>query len=74
MAASSIQSRPRSSYLIQGVMMPNVLLRLQPFADGEHANAVANDIRAAGEVKFVDAEGAEVTVNVGDVTVEEQSA
>jgi hypothetical protein len=54
--------------------MQSVLLRLHPFADEEHANSVANDIRAAGEVKFVDADGAEVTVNVGDVTVEEQSA
>lgn len=54
--------------------MQSVLLRLHPFADEEHANAVANDIREAGEIKFIDADNAEITVSVGDVTVEEQSA
>lgn len=51
--------------------MHSILLRLHPFADDEHASQVANDIREAGEVKFVNAEGAEVSVNVGDVTVEQ---
>lgn len=50
--------------------MPSILLRLHPFADMEHATQVADDIREAGSVKFVNAEGADVSVNVGDVTIE----
>ena len=51
--------------------MPDITLRLHPFADAEHAEAVAEDIKKAGSIQFVDAEGATVNVSVGDVTVEQ---
>jgi len=50
--------------------MPDVTLKLHPFADIEKAAKVADDIRNSGSVKYIDAEGSEVTVNVGDVTVD----
>lgn len=50
--------------------MPDVSIRLHPFANMERAVKVAEDIRNSGTVKYIDAEGSEVTVNVGDVTVE----
>jgi hypothetical protein len=54
--------------------MPDVLLRLHPFADMEHATKVADDIRNQGTVQYVDAEGSTVEVNVGDITVEDGNA
>jgi hypothetical protein len=50
--------------------MPNVTLRLHRFDTMEDATKVADDIRAAGEVKYTDASGSTVNVTVGDVTVE----
>ncbi|HWI67419.1 MAG TPA: hypothetical protein VNS88_03435 [Nitrospiraceae bacterium] len=54
--------------------MPDITLRLHPFADMDHATSVADDIRNAGEIQFVDANGATVNVNVGDVTVTDSGA
>jgi hypothetical protein len=50
--------------------MPDILIRLHPFADLEHATTVADDIREAGKIRYINAENADVEVNVGDVTVE----
>jgi hypothetical protein len=50
--------------------MPEVTLRLHRFSALEDAAKVADDIRAAGSVSYTDATGADVSVTVGDVTVE----
>jgi hypothetical protein len=50
--------------------MPDVTLRLHRFDALEDAVKVADDIRAAGEIKYTDASGSTVNVSVGEVTVE----
>jgi hypothetical protein len=50
--------------------MANVLVTLRNFESEESANKVAEDIRNAGGITYVDAEGGQVNVTVGDVTVE----
>jgi hypothetical protein len=50
--------------------MPDILIRLRNFETEEAANKTAEDIRNAGGITYVDAEGGEVNVTVGDVTVE----
>ena len=50
--------------------MAELILRLHQFDDLETATRVADDIRAAGNISYVDAEGSTVNVSVGDVTVE----
>ena len=50
--------------------MPEVVLRLHQFDSEGDANQTAEDIRARGGITYVNAEGSEVSVTVGDVTVE----
>jgi len=51
-----------------------VILVLHSFADIESAAKVADEIRAHGDISYTDAEGANVSVTVGSITVEEASA
>jgi hypothetical protein len=51
--------------------MPDVTLRLHSFGSLEDATRVADDIKAAGAVNYIDAQGSSVSVTVGDVTVED---
>jgi len=51
--------------------MAEITLKLHPFEDMSKAVEVADDIRNSGTVAYTDATGATVTVNVGDVTVEQ---
>lgn len=53
--------------------MADVILKLHPFADLASAAKVADDIRNSGTVNYTDNTGATVTVNVGDVSVEDGS-
>lgn len=53
--------------------MANVNIGLHRFENLQAATQTADDIRAAGSVSYVDAEGATVNVTVGDVTVEDGS-
>jgi hypothetical protein len=48
----------------------DVLIRLRNFEDEEAANKTAEDIRNAGGITYVDTDGGQVNVTVGDVTVE----
>lgn len=50
--------------------MADVLVRLRNFETEEAANQTAEDIRNSGGITYVDAEGGQVNVTVGDVTVE----
>jgi hypothetical protein len=50
-----------------------VILVLQLFGDVTAAAKVADDIRNRGEITYTDAEGANVSVTVGSITVEEAS-
>lgn len=50
--------------------MPDVILRLHQFESIEAAMKTADDIRNAGSVNYVDTDGGDVNVTVGDVTVE----
>ena len=50
--------------------MASILVRLKNFDSLESANRTAEDIANAGGIHYTDADGAEVNVTVGDVTVE----
>jgi len=50
-----------------------VILVLQAFGDMEKAAKVADEIRAHGDISYTDTEGANVSVTVGSITVEEVS-
>ena len=50
--------------------MADVLVRLRNFETEEAANKTAEEIRNAGGITYVDTDGGEVNVTVGDVTVE----
>lgn len=50
--------------------MADILVRFRNFETEEAANNTAEDIRNARHVTYIDAEGGEVNVTVGDVTVE----
>jgi hypothetical protein len=50
--------------------MVDVLVRLRNFDTEQDANKTAEEIRNAGGITYVDTEGGEVNVTVGDVTVE----
>jgi formylmethanofuran dehydrogenase subunit C len=47
-----------------------VTIALHPFGSKEAADKAANAIRATGSISYVNADGADVSVTVGDVTVE----
>jgi hypothetical protein len=49
--------------------MPSILLRIQARTN-EEAAKMADNIKSAGGITYVNTEGGEVTVSVGDVTVE----
>lgn len=54
--------------------MPDIILRLHPFADRDHAEKVATSLKEAGTVNYIDASsGDTVNVTVGDVTVEDSA-
>lgn len=50
--------------------MFNIVVRLRNFDTEAAANKTAEDIRNAGGITYVDTEGGDVNVTVGDVTVE----
>jgi formylmethanofuran dehydrogenase subunit C len=47
-----------------------VTIALHPFGSKEAAENAAAAIRATGSISYVNAEGSDVSVTVGDVTVE----
>ena len=50
--------------------MADILVRLRDFENEDAANKTAEEIRNAGGITYVDTDGGEVNVTVGDVTVE----
>jgi hypothetical protein len=50
--------------------MADILVKLLNFESEEAANKTAEDIRNSGGITYIDAEGGQVNVTVGDVTVE----